>query len=147
MEYKSGFVQMAKWVFGDDHPTARLVSELSEMSTSAATKQRRIERQRRLDVRVADAALVEDIPEYPEDLSDAQLAEMREKICALRNVGTSLSVGSAEDRKRAGEYLRKALALQQTRLGSKMHPGLLSEIWACVAPLPSILVLRTFSYR
>jgi hypothetical protein len=123
---------MAKWVFGDDHPTARLVTRLSDASTSAATKQRSIERQGRRDMRVADAALQDPTPEYIEDLSDAELAELREKVCALRNMGASLTAGTAEDRQQAEKYLSKALALQQARLGSKMHPGLLSEIWACV---------------
>ena len=135
--FRAGSLQILNWVYGDGHPVAQTMSQLSAARTSAATQQAIVERQRAIDIRLADAAVAAGVPDALEELPEERRADVRERVWALRNVATSLERGSRDDRNKARTYYETALALQRARFRVPfLHPGLVAELWGCALHAP-----------
>lgn len=126
-------MQSLNWVYGDAHPVAQVVARISAARTSAATQQAAMDRQRAIDVRLADAAVAAGVPDASQEMAESQRAEAQERVWALRNVAASLERGSREERGKARTYYETALALQRSRFRDFQHPGLVAELWGCAA--------------
>lgn len=90
-----------------------------------------------LQAQHAAAILEEEYPDTAERKQATAAAReaatpLPERVWALRNVGSTLSMGGPGEQARARQMLEKAVTLKQEWLADPRHPGMCHWHWYCL---------------
>lgn len=119
-------------VLGGSHPIAVELADLAERNTSEQAKLAAAERERARKAILAARLLEEEWPDE-EEMRKARAREresktpVTERIWALRNVASSLAIGTPGEMSRARQLLEQAVLLKQDMCESKDHPAIFPE--------------------
>jgi hypothetical protein len=119
-------------VLGGSHPIA---VELAELAVRNVSSEQKIERERELarKARILASRLLEEEWPAEDELRKARARDreaktpVTERIWALRNVASSLALGSRGEVGRARKLLEQAVILKQDLCESKEHPAVFPE--------------------
>eukprot|EP00891_Asterochloris_glomerata_P007283 jgi/Astpho2/7283/fgenesh1_pg.00113_%23_86_t len=134
---------LAAAVLGPRHPVAVLMGEMVEGNMSAGALRQRREQQKLAEAALAAKLLEEEWPDQAVTAA-ARLAEREaatpvpERVWALRNVASTLALGSMGEKARARRLLEQAVALKEQWVGSTEHPSLLPELEALGGVLEAV---------